>query len=193
MKNANMKKEFPTNRNCKKVVDITNNIEYGSMTEAAAKANVTLNAMSIAIRNKRPCKGIMYVLAKELHENIDTVREESAKANVRAAKERERADRYEAQLKANEVEMAEFRQWKAEQEAKRKAEEKAAKEEAARLEKERKAEEKRQALIVAAQNKIASYNNKIEKHNELGKSLEQKLMQAEMELEALMDNGKEVA
>lgn len=190
MKNAT---ETKINGNCKGVRDITNNVYYPSMTVAAAAKGVKQSSISYAVKNGTLCKGCHLVLENELYKSGEKICEETAKANVRAAKERERADRYEAQLKANEVEMAEFRQWKAEQEAKRKAEEKAAKEEAARLEKERKAEEKRQAMIVAAQNKIARYNNKIEKHNELGKSLEQKLMQAEMELEALMDNGKEVA
>ena len=190
MKNTN---EIKVNGNCKGVKDITNNIDYNSVKEAAKANNVANSTMSVAIREGYLCNGNRFKFQKDLHKCGDELCAENAKANVRAAKEKARADKAEAKLSEMETEMAEYRKWKAEQEAKRKAEEKARKEEEARLERERKEEEKRQKLIAKAQEKVSRWEKKLRSHNALGKDLEQKLMCAEIELEALMDNGKEVA
>jgi hypothetical protein len=186
MKKAN-EINFPTNGNCKKVKDLTTGKEYGSITETAIVIEVTAQAVSNAIKNKTLCKGHRFILVKDLHDNIEVLCEESAKANARADKAIVRATKAEAKLSEMEAEMAEFRKWKAYQEAKRRAEEKARKEEEARLERERKEEEKRQKLIEKAQANVDRWEKKLRSHNALGKDLEQKLMKAEMELEALMD------
>jgi hypothetical protein len=177
--------KFPTNGNCKRVKDITTGKEYGSITETAIILGVTGQAVSAAIKNEGWCKGHRLILVKDLHDNIDTLCEESAKANARA-------DRAEAKISEMETEMAEYRKWKAEQEAKRKAEEEVRKAEEARLERERKEEEKRQKLIAQKKNKIAQYEAEVERRKAKLAYAEQKLMCAEIELEALMDNGKEV-
>ena len=173
--------KFPTNGNCKGVKDITANKEYGSITEAAICHGVALCTMSNAIRNKSLCKGHKFVLLKELHENTELLCEENAKANRRADKawakaEREsvRADKAEAKIAAMESEMAEFRQWKAEQEAKRKA------------------EEKRQSKIAKLENKIRHYDELINRKENEKQQLLDKQMLAVFELEELMNNGKEV-
>lgn len=165
---------FPTNGNCKKVKDLTTGKEYGSITETAIIIGVTAQAVSNAIKNEGWCKGHRLMLLKELHDNIDVICDESAKANARA-------DRAEAREKALLEEMAEFRKWKAEKEA-----------EERRLEEERKAKEAHDKAIAKAQEKVSKYEAMRERKAEQLKSVEDKLMQAEIELEALLD-GKEVA
>lgn len=194
MKKTNMNKanETHVNGNSKGVRDITNNIYYPSMTLAAMAKNVRLSSLSYAVKHETPCKGSHFILESELYKNGDKLCEENAKANARAEKANVRANQAEAREKALLDEMAEFHQWKAEQEAKRKAEEKARKEEEARLERERKEEEKRQKLIAQKKEKIAQFEAEVERRKAKLNYMEQKLMCAEIELEALMDNGKEV-
>lgn len=195
MKNAN---HIPTNGNCKKVRDITNNIRYGSFTEVAMKKGVTIASVSLAVKNGTLCKGCRLVLESELHKNPDLLCDQLAKANAREAKAYEKLSK----MHELESEMAEFRKWKAEQEAARKAEE-------ARLEKERKEKERVKKLVDTARSKVAKCGERVDKHKanidaeELKlMQAEQDLMQAEIELEALLDqfgldcidfeNGKEV-
>lgn len=191
--NTQKANEIKVNGNCKGVRDITNDIHYDSVKDAAKANGVANSTMSVAINRGYTCNGNQFVFEKDLHKSGDKLCAENAKANARVFKEKTRADKAEAKLSEMETEMAEFRQWKADQEAKRKAEEKARKEEEARLERERKEEEKRQKMIAKAQEKVDRWEKKLRSHNALGKDLEQKLMKAEIELEALMDNGKEVA
>ena len=174
MKNTNKANEtnFPTNGNCKRVKDLTTGKEYGSITETAITLGVTGQAVSTAIKKETLCKGHRLVLVKDLHDSIEVICEESAKANARA-------NRAEAKLSEIETEMAEFRKWKAEQEAKRKAEEKM-----------RKEEEKRQALISKAKEKIAKYTTDREKVSTQLQKIDDKLLMAETELATLM--AKEV-
>lgn len=119
MKNTN-ENNFPTNGNCKRVRDLTTGKEYGSITETAITIGVTYQAVSMAIKNEGLCKGHRLILVKDLHDNIDILCEENAKANRRAAKA-------EAKIAKMETEMAEYRKWKAEQERVRKEEETKAK------------------------------------------------------------------
>lgn len=180
--------KFPTNRNCKKVKNLTTGEEYGSITETAIVLKTSAQAVSHAIINKHLCKGNKLMLLKDLHDNIEEVCDESAKANRRAVKANERAereaaraDKLEEKLTSMEEEMAEYRKWKAEQEAQRKAEEA-----------KRREEEKHQKQLDAAKAKVERWEKKLNAHNALGRDYERKLMQAEMELEALLDEGKEV-
>jgi hypothetical protein len=176
--NTQKANEIKVNGNCKGVRDITNDIHYDSVKDAAKANGVANSTMSVAINRGYVCNGNQFVFEKDLHKSGDKLCAENAKANARA-------DKAEAKLSEMETEMAEFRQWKAEQEAKRKAEEE-------RLERERKEEEKRQKLIAQKKEKIAQYEAEVERRKAKLAYMEQKLMCAEIELEALMDNGKEV-
>lgn len=198
--------KFPTNGNCKKVKDLTTGKEYGSITETAIILGVTGQAVSSAIEKKGYCKGHRLILLKDLHDNIEDICAESAKANARADKAIERAMKAEArEVKAKEklssmeeiiAKAKAYDQMMAEKERERKEEEarieKERKEEEAKRERERREAVRQQMLLEKAQAKVDRWNKKLNKHNALGRDLEQKLMKAEMELEALMDNGKEV-
>ena len=180
--------KFPTNGNCKRVKNLTTGAEYGSITETAIVLETTMQAVSHAIINKHLCKGNKLILLKDLHDSIDEVCDEAAKANRRAAKayaraekEARRADKLATKMTSMEEEMAEFRAWKAEQEEKRKAEEA-----------KRKEEEKRQALIAKKREQISKYEDMRKRKMEQVNSIDNKIMQVEMELEALIDAGKEV-
>lgn len=188
MKNTMKANEIKVNGNCKGVKDITNNIDYNSVKEAALANGVRNSTMSVAINRGYLCNGSRFMFQKDLHENTDKLCAENAKANARAAKaEAKLSEMEELRAKANA-----YDKLMAEQEAKRKAEEKARKEEEARLERERKEEEKRQKLIAQKKDKIAQYEAEVERRKAKLAYAEQKLMCAEIELEALMDNGKEV-
>ena len=165
---------FPTSGHCKKVKDIINNIDYGSVTEAAFRNNVKPSTMSVAIERGYRCNGSFFMFEKDLHKNPDKLCAETAREKVRA-------DRAEAKLKALDEEMAEYRKWKAEKEA-----------EERRLEAEHKAKEEHKKAIAKAKEKVAKYEAMRERKAEQLKSIDDKLMAAEIELEALLD-GKEVA
>lgn len=165
---------IPTNGNCKAVRDITNNIKYGSVTEAARANGVTIPTMSQAINNKHLCNGKSFRFEKDLHENTDELCAENAKANARAV-------RAEARVAEMESEMAEFRKWQAEQERIRKQQEA-----------ERKAKEELEKAIAKMNEKVTMYQAEVERRKAKLNVAEQKLMCAEIELEALLDR-KEVA
>lgn len=168
--------EFPTNGNCKRVRNITNNIDYGSVTEAAKKNDVSISVMSTAINKGYLCKGSRFMFVEELHKNTDKLCEENAKANARAAKAEARLSNMAdvlAKAKAYDKLMAE-------QEAKRKAEEK-------RLEMERKAKEKHEKAIAKANDKVDRYEAEYARRKAKLKLVEDKLMAAQIELEALLD------
>lgn len=162
---------IPTNGNCKAVRDITNNIRYGSMTEAAMANGVRLSSMSYAISHGGLCNGNHFVLESELYKSGDVLCAENAKANVRAAKANERAKKAEAQLVAMEDEMAEFRKWKAEREAKRKA------------------EEQHKRAVEKAEAKVAKYEDECEKLNAKCKVAADNLTKAKMELAMVKAKG----
>lgn len=168
MKNTNI----PTNGNCKAVRDITNNIKYGSMTEVAMKMGVNIASVSYAVGHKGLCKGCRLVLESELYKNSDLLCEEIAKANAREAKANDRTNKVKAKLAAAhelESEIAEFRRWKAEQEAKRKA------------------EEERQRKIAKAKEKVEKYKAQYQRLNAKLKAIEEKWCVAEDELDHLLD------
>lgn len=160
---------IPCNGNCKKLRDITNNIKYGSMTEAAKANGVSIQAVSTAVANGTPCNGVLLVLESELHKNTDKLCEQAAKANAREAKANER-------LALQEAELAEFRLWKAEREA-----------EAKRQEELRKAKEKHEAKIAKAKEKTDRLALKLANYTAKVNSVAAELMAAEIELEELME------
>lgn len=171
---------FPTNGNCKRVRDITTGKKYGSITEAAIVIGVSSQAVSNSVKKNGWCKGHKLILEKDLHDSIDVLCEENAKANRRATKEMERADKAEAKIAEMESEMTEFRKWKAEQEAKRLAEER-------RLEAERLAKEKWLEKKAKAEAKLARRTEICEHLAAKLANAEKRKMQAEIELEALLD------
>ena len=159
--------EIRINGNCKKVKDITNNIDYNSVKDAAKANGVATSTMSVAINREYTCNGNRFIFVDKLHESSETLCSENAKAN-------KRANRAEAQLKAMEEEMAEYRLWKAEREA-----------EAKRLEAERKAKEDHEKAIAKAKAKIEMYTAECERREAKLQLAVGKLMAAEMELKAL--------
>lgn len=169
-----MANEIKVNGNCKGVKDITNNIDYKSVTAAAIANGVKCSTMSVAIREGYLCNGSRFKFQKDLHECGDELCAENAKANARAV-------RAEAKVAEMEAEMAEYRLWKAEQEAKRKAEEAA-----------RKEEEKRQEKIAKLTKKIECYDRLIDKAEAQKNRLYNERVELEVELEALLDR-KEVS
>ena len=160
------------NGNCKKVRCITTNTTYNSVKEAAKANNVAGSTMSVAINRGYVCNGNLFIFEEDLHK-----KESADKMCEQIVREKTRADRAEA----TRDEMAEFRKWKAEQEAIRAAEEKA-----------RKEEEKRQEMLTKAKEKVARYRARREKVSESLQHINAKLMRAEMELEALLGD-EEVA
>lgn len=172
--------KFPTNGNCKKVKDLTTGKEYGSITETAIVIGVTSQAVSNAIQSKSLCKGHRLILVKDLHDNIEVLCAENAKANARA-------NRAEAKLSEMEELRAKAKAYDklmADQETKRKAEE-------AQIEKERKEEEKRQAKITKLEDEIERLETRIDEERAKTQKLVTKRNKALEELKAL-NNGKEV-
>ena len=184
MKNTNMNR-IPTNGNRKSVRDITNNIRYGSFTEAAMAKGVAIASVSYAVNKGKMCKGCRLVLESELYKNSDLLCEEIAKANAREAKANERAKAKLAKMHELEAKAAAYDRLMAEQEAARKAEEE-------RLETERKAEEKRQAKIAKLTGKISRLNRLLDRTEAKMNKMYNERTKFEMELEELLDNGKEV-
>lgn len=178
--NTQKANEIKVNGNCKGVRDITNDIHYDAVKDAAKANGVASSTMSVAINRGYTCNGNQFVFEKDLYKSGDKLCAENAKANVRAFKEKARADKAEAKLSEMKAEMAEFRKWKADQEAKRKAEE-------ARLERERKEEEKRQAKITKLEDKIERLETLIDRKRNEEHKLVSKRNKALDELKALMD------
>ena len=152
------------NGNCKGVRCLTDGKFYPGMKYAAQSVGVTSSSMSYAIKHKTFCKGKKYAWEMETEANVMEMGR---------------------QISDLTDELAEFRKWKAEREAERIAEER-------RLEAERKAKEEHDKAITKAQEKVAKYESMRQRKAEQLKSIDDKLMQAEIELEALLD-GKEVA
>lgn len=95
---------------CKPVICIETGEVYNSATDAAEANGVSVLSMSNCCTGKtRSCKGKHFIYVSRTSENIDALT-----ARIRTMS---------AEQAANETELAEFRAWKAEQEAKRKAEE----------------------------------------------------------------------
>ena len=178
---ANIKAEGKFNsRRCKPVICLDNGNVFTSMLDAAEYAGVSNPTMVVHLQGKtRTCAGKHFCYLSKVTETLDAIvtrlRETSA---VEADAKKWQA--YQAEQEA--IRIAEAKRLEEE----RKAEEK-------RLEDERKAKEKHEADVAKAKDKIARRQAIRDRIAAQLAEAEQKLMEAEKELEALEDNGKEVA
>ena len=169
-----------TKRNRKSVYIVEKKMACISMTDAAEVIGCSIDAVSNTIRGKqKTCRG---------YHLIDLSKAGEAFPQMIACLSETNTHRTKANRKANEIEMTteevkEFRKWKADREAKRKAEEKI-----------RKAEEKaqkRKAKHEAEKVKLQAYINKHTSIREKAMATvdveDRKIMKAERKLEALLD------
>lgn len=154
----NTKKANHINGNCKAVRCLTNGKYYHSLKEAAAANGVKSSTMSRAINKGGRCNGKEFGFEINMEKNI--MKMASNLSTMEISRE----------------EMAEFYAWKAEKEA-----------EAKRLEAERKAKEDHAKEVAKATEKVARYEAEYERRKAKLKLCEDKLMAAQIELEALMD------
>ena len=99
------------NGNTKPVMCITTGEVYTSVTDAAEKNNTTLNNMSVCIKRQRKLRnGKRFCFVSEVNEHLDEMTSNLKTMATKYAELEEKAAAYDA--------------WVAEQEAKRKAEEK---------------------------------------------------------------------
>ena len=166
---ANIKAEGKLScHRCKPVICIETGEVFTSATDAAEKAGMTLTAMSNHLVGKtRAAKGKHYCYLSRATENLDAI--------VTRLRE----------TSAVEDDARKWREYQAEQEAIRIAEEK-------RLEEERKAEEKRKAEIAKADAKVERCQTIRDRIAAQLAEAERNLMAAQIEREAL-DDEKEVA
>lgn len=111
MKNINntqKAKATKINGNCKGVRCTTDGSYYYAVKEAASKANVTFQAMSYAIRHKKPCKGKMYRFESETETNMMEMASNLGEYRAKAAM----WDAYQAELKAEEERLEAIRKAK---------------------------------------------------------------------------------
>lgn len=154
--------EIKVNGNSKGVRCVSNGKFYPAMKYAAMEAGVSSSSMSYAIKNKTLCKGKKYRWESEMEANVmEMGRQLSEMDTIRA-----KAIAYDRLM--------------AEQKAKEEAE-------AKRLEAERKAKEEHMKAVAKAKDNIAKYTAEVERRKAKLNYAEQKLMCAEIELEALMD------
>ena len=178
---ANIKAEGKLNSgHCKPVICIDNGMVFTSITDAIEYADCHFTHMYRHLKGEaRHVKGKHYCYLSRVNESLDAIvtrlRETAA---VEAAAKKWMA--YEAEQEA--IRIAEAKRLEEE----RKAEEK-------RLEDERKAKEKHEADVAKAKDKIARRQAIRDRIAAQLAEAEQKLMKAEKELEALEDEGKEVA
>lgn len=154
---ATIKAEGKRNsKNCKPVICIETGEIFTSATDAAEKMGVHYSAMSAVCLGKvRTCKGMHFCYMNAALENLDAVMNRLRETS------------------AMEDDARKWRAYQAEQEAKRKA------------------EEKYEADVQKAKDKVARRTEICERlASELARA-EQRKMEAEMELEALLDNNQQ--
>lgn len=152
------------NGNSKGVRCLTDGSFYPAMKYAAKAAGVASSSMSYAIKYKTPCKGKRYAWELEAEENVMEMGRQLSELRAKAAA---------------------YDRLMAEQKAKEEAE-------ARRLEAERKANEEHEKAVNKAKRKVEMYEAEVERRKAKLLLAEQRLMSAEMELEALTDR-EEVA
>lgn len=155
---ANMN-NIKRNGNCKGVRCITDGKFYPAMYEAAKAADVSSSSMSYAIKHKTPCNGKQYRWERDTENNVMEMGNN---------------------LEAFSAKALAYDRLMAKQEAERKAEEE-------RQEKLRKAKEDHAKAIVKAREKVARLEAEHERRVAKLKLVDDHLMAAQIELEALMD------
>jgi hypothetical protein len=154
----NTKKANHYNGNSKGVRCLTNGKYWHRLKDAAKEVGVTSSTMSRACNKGGKCKGMEFGFEADKDKIIMKMA-----SNL-------------SEMEINRDEMAEFYQWKAEKEA-----------EAKRLEAERKAKEDHAKEVAKATEKVARYEAEYERRKAKLKLCEDKLMAAQIELEALLD------
>ena len=154
----NTKKANHINGNCKAVRCLTNGKYYHSLKEAAEDNGVRCSTMSYAISKGGKCKGKEFGFESNMEKNIMKMA-----SNL-------------SEMEISREEMAEFYAWKAEKEA-----------EAKRIEAERKAKEDHEKAVTKAKEKFARYKAENERRYAKLRLLEDKMSEAEYELDALLD------
>ena len=167
---ANIKaKGEHTQKNAKAVICIETGEVYASAMDAAAQVGAHITTISAVCLGKiRTYKGKHYCYLSRVNENLDSI--------VTRLRE----------TSAVEEDAKKWQAYQAEQEAIRKAEEE-------RLEAIRRAEEKRQAEIAKADAKVAKCTEIRDRLAAQLEEAERNLMNAEIEREALDDEGEEAA
>ncbi len=162
-----------TNRNCKKVYIVEKNMVCTSMTDAAEVIGCSLDAVSNTIRGKqKTCRGYHIIDLSKAGEAFPQMVTCLSEINMHRVKAKAKTPKVEMTSE----EVKEFRKWKANKEAKRKAEEKAQKRKA-----------KREAEKVKLQSYIQKHTLLRDKARETLDAEDRKIMKAERKLEALMD------
>lgn len=141
---------------------------FSSVIDAAKYAGVTPGTMCGHLRGKcRTCNGHVYFYVNKRDESFDLIM--SRLSEVSAEMERRKADEDDARK---------WREYQAEQEAIRKAEEK-------RIADERKAKEMYEANVQKAINKIQRRHKMLERAKQQVNDINNRIMEAEKEYEAL--------
>ena len=178
---ANIKAEGNLNSTrCKPVICVDNGKVFTSMTDASEYAGVSGPTMLAHLQGKtRTCAGKHFCYLSRVTENLDSIvtrLRETAAVEADAKKWQAYQAEQEAIRKAEEERI----------EAERKAEEK-------RLEEERKAREKREKEIAKADAKVERCQTIRDRIAAQLAEAERNLMTAQMEREALDDEGEEAA
>ena len=148
--------------------------EYGSYRETVLANNISNSSLRKAIENGTELKGHRYALADDKDQYIAIMERTIAKVNAKAAADAEIKAKAEA-----------WDRYVAEQEAKRIAEEK-------RLAAIAKAEEERKKAIERAKAKVNRLSEEVKRKYILYSESLNKLNNAELELEALMETENEM-
>lgn len=156
-------------RKCKPVICIETGEVFSSVTDAAESFGGSAQNLSTHLTGKRRSfAGKHFVYLSRTMESLDVIMERLQKTA------------------AMEDDARKWREYQAEQEAIRKAEEK-------RLEAIRKEEERKQREITKAKEKVAKYEAEVNKYKDKWYDSVAALNDAQMELEALLDNNDQNA
>lgn len=144
---------------------------FTSMKDAAEYAGVSPQYMwnHLQPHGTKTCRGHVYFYINKRDQSFDKVMKQLTKTTAEVQRR-----------KADEEDARKWREYQAEQERIRKAEEK-------RLEDERKAEERRQNEIAKLRNRIAKANERAEQYNAKWVAAVNEANDLERELEALLD------